>query len=307
MKTLRSSSFLSLTLINSLTKILPDMESADKNLLGNDIKIGVFDSGIGGFSVLGELFKALPEATYFYISDDANAPYGPKSDEFITERSFAITEELLKQGVQLIVIACNTATAASIDKLREKFKSVPFVGVEPYLNAYYKMPEGLSEDQKKMMVLTTESTGKSERFKRLKERLDPKSQIDHFSLKNLARLIEEYYYSDNTSSIAEKFQKDFEDEMRFLKDKKYSFAILGCTHYPLVRDRLECFLNLKTISPDAHVAQRVVNLILGEDERQKKKGAENFHFFSSKNNQWILKKRSSLYGPFTNNESLAKD
>jgi glutamate racemase len=276
------------------------MESTDKKLLVSDKKIGIFDSGIGGFSVLGELFKALPEATYFYISDDANAPYGPKSDEFITERSFAITEELLKKGVQLIVIACNTATAASIDKLREKFTSVPFVGVEPYLNAYYKMPEGLSEDQKKMMVLTTESTGKSERFKRLKERLDPKSQIDHYSLKNLARLIEEYYYNDNQSPVgaAEKFQKDFEDEMSFLKDKKYSFAILGCTHYPLVRDRLENFLHLKTISPDAHVAQRVVSLLNNENKDQAKSSEENFHFLSSKNNQWVLKKRSSLYGPF---------
>jgi len=262
------------------------------------MSIGVFDSGIGGFSVLGELFKALPEATYFYVSDDANAPYGPKSDEFITERAIAITHELLNQGVQLIVVACNTATAASIDFLREKFKDIPFVGVEPYLNAYYKMPEGLSEKEKKMMVLTTESTGKSERFKRLKERLDPKSQIDHYSLKNLARLIEEFYYSKNTQIESQKFQKDFEDEMHFLKDKGYAFAILGCTHYPLVRDRLENFLNVKTISPDAHVAQRVVHLIKGESEQKPKAHSDEFYFYSSKNNQWILKKRSELYGPF---------
>ncbi|MGZ3809074.1 MAG: glutamate racemase [Bacteriovorax sp.] len=150
---------------------MPDMESTDKKI---QVKIGVFDSGIGGFSVLNELFKAMPEASYYYVSDDANAPYGPKSDEFITERSIAITKELLAHDVELIVVACNTATAASIDLLRDKFKNLPFVGVEPYLNAYYKMPEGLSADEKKMMVLTTESTGKSERFKRLKERLDPK-------------------------------------------------------------------------------------------------------------------------------------
>jgi len=274
------------------------MESADKNFGQKMMKIGVFDSGIGGFSVLGELFKALPEATYYYVSDDAHAPYGPKTDEFITERAIAITQELLRQGVQIIVVACNTATAASIDLLREKFKEIPFVGVEPYLNAYYKMPEGLSEREKKMMVLTTESTGKSERFKRLKERLDPKSQIDHYSLKNLARLIEEFYYSQKTQLDSDKFQKDFEDEMSFLKDKGYAFAILGCTHYPLVRDRLETLLNLKTISPDAHVAQRVVHLLKGEDQTEKFPGSDEFYFYSSKNNHWILKKRSELYGPF---------
>lgn len=274
------------------------MESADKNFGQKMMKIGVFDSGIGGFSVLGELFKALPEATYYYVSDDAHAPYGPKSDEFITERAIAITHELLNQGVQLIVVACNTATAASIDLLREKFKDIPFVGVEPYLNAYYKMPEGLSEHEKKMMVLTTESTGKSERFKRLKDRLDPKSQIDHYSLKNLARLIEEFYYSKNSLQESEKFQKDFEEEMNFLKNKDYAFAILGCTHYPLVRDRLEKYLGLKTISPDAHVAQRVVHLLKGEEESEKRSGSEDYYFYSSKKNQWILKKRSELYGPF---------
>lgn len=282
------------------------MERADKKLMAEtrvnrEIRIGVFDSGIGGFSVLGELFKVFPEAAYYYVSDDANAPYGPKSDEFITQRAFAITQELISIGAELIVVACNTATAASIDALREKFKDIPFVGVEPYLNAYYKMPEGSSESQRKMMVLTTESTGKSERFKRLKERLDPKSQIDHYSLKNLARLIEEFYYSKNTQTDSEEFQKKFEEEMVFLKDQNYAFAILGCTHYPLVKDRLEKFLKLKAISPDAHVAQRVLSLMTGEGGSHSDVGkapSKTFYFFSSKNNQWIQKERSELYGPF---------
>ena len=279
--------------MRSLIKIMPDMESTDKKIQTKII--GVFDSGIGGFSVLGELFKAMPEATYFYISDDANAPYGPKSDEFITERAVAITTELLAQGAELIVVACNTATAASIDHLREKFPNITFVGVEPYLNAYYQMPEGLSVAQKKMMVLTTESTGKSERFKRLKERLDPNSQIDHFSLKNMARLIEDFYYNEN--DVLE-FQKNFEAELTFLKDQKYAYAILGCTHYPLVRDRIEKFLNLKTISPDAHVASRVASLISQSSEQFISACEIDFNFLTTTNNLWNKKNREALYGPF---------
>ena len=270
---------------------MPDMSNTDKIFQAK--KIGIFDSGIGGFSVLDELFGLMPNASFYYISDDANAPYGPKTDEFITERSFSIAHDLIDQGVDLIVVACNTATASSIDQLREKFPQVPFVGVEPYLNAYYKMPEGT---QKKMMVLTTESTGKSERFQRLKERLDPNSQIDHYSLKNLARLIEKFYYSPQD---LEEFQKQIEDELIFLKDHHYSYAILGCTHYPLVRDLIESLLDLKAISPCSHVAQRVADLISYKSEDSANhEEFKFFNFLSTSNNLWTQKNRETLKGPF---------
>ena len=114
------------------------MENVDKKMNAKVTNIGVFDSGIGGFSVLSELIKAYPEARFFYYSDDAHAPYGPKSDEYITDRSFKITDELISKGAQMIVVACNTATASSIDALRSHYPQMTFVGVEPYLNAYYK-------------------------------------------------------------------------------------------------------------------------------------------------------------------------
>jgi len=242
----------------------------------------------------------MPEAEYFYISDDANAPYGPKSDEFITDRAILITNELLNQGVELIVVACNTATASSIDQLRATFNHVQFVGVEPYLNAYYKMPEGSVVKDKKMMVLTTESTGKSERFKRLKDRLDPQSQIDHFSLQNLARLIENYYYHPENEN---EFIKSFEEELTFLKSHHYSYAILGCTHYPLVRDKIEVLLNLKTISPCSHVAQRVADLS-GKNDQSKFAISSTFNYLSTTDNLWTLKNRDSLYGPFKGNKNV---
>lgn len=269
------------------------MDSTDKKKYKN--KVGIFDSGIGGFSVLNELFKTIPEADYFYISDDLNAPYGPKSDEFITERSIAVTKELLAQGVELIVVACNTATAASIDTLRLNFKDIPFVGVEPYLNAYYKMPEGLTDAQKKMMVLTTESTGRSERFKRLKERLDPNSQIDHYGLKNLARLIENFYYHPED---IKHFESQLIEELEFLKPQQYAYAILGCTHYPLIRNQIENILNLKTISPDTHVAHRVLDLLTKGKSQLGESSEQFYHYLSTTNNLWILKKRESLLGPF---------
>ena len=112
------------------------MENVDKKMNTKTHQIGVFDSGIGGFSVLSDLINTFPEAHFYYFSDDAHAPYGPHTDEYITNRTFVITDELLKKGVELIVVACNTATASSIDTLRTFYPEMVFVGVEPYLNAY---------------------------------------------------------------------------------------------------------------------------------------------------------------------------
>lgn len=252
-------------------------------------KIGVFDSGIGGFSVLFELLKAFPEAEYFYYSDDAHAPYGPKTDEYITERTFVITDELISRGAEMIVVACNTATAASIDALRTTYPQMPFVGVEPYLNAYYK-----ETGPSKMAVLTTVSTGKSERFKRLKERLDPKGFIDHYSLQNLARMVEELYKHPEYEG---EFDKLLVSELEPLQGKQYTHAILGCTHYPLVRNKIEDVLKLKALSPCPYVAQRVRELSVKPGEVPGDI-SETFEFYSSSKPEWVKKNRSDFYYPF---------
>lgn len=261
----------------------------DKKMQPGKHVIGVFDSGIGGLSVLKELLKVFPEARFHYYSDDAHAPYGPKNDEFITDRSFKITEELINQGSEMIVVACNTATAASIDALRAHYPHMTFVGVEPYLNAYYK-----ETTPAKMAVLTTESTGKSERFKRLKERLDPNGFIDNFSLKNLARMVEEFYYNPGFEA---EFDKQLAEELLPLQGKNYTHAILGCTHYPLVKEKIEKILNLKALSPCPYVAQRVRELSVkpGEVPFDMEK---TFYFYSSSKPGWTKKDREDFLGPF---------
>ncbi len=261
----------------------------DKIMQNGKHVIGVFDSGIGGLSVLKELLNTFPEAQYNYYSDDAHAPYGPKSDEFITERAFKITDELFARGSKLIVVACNTATAASIDALRAHYPNMTFVGVEPYLNAFYK-----ETTPSKMAVLTTESMGKSERFKRLKERLDPDGVIDNFSLKNLARMVEEFY---NNPGFEAEFDKQLVDELLPLQGRNYTHAILGCTHYPLVKEKIEKILNLKTLNPSPYVAERVKSLSLKPDETPGE--LENtFYFYSSSKPGWTTKDRADFLGPF---------
>ena len=92
--------------------------------------IGIFDSGAGGLSVFREIRKLLPDERYIYYSDNANCPYGEKSREFITDRARAITRFLIEKGAEVIVVACNTATAASITTLRSEFP-IEFIGMEP--------------------------------------------------------------------------------------------------------------------------------------------------------------------------------
>lgn len=252
------------------------------------MKIGLFDSGIGGFSVLKELFAKLPFAELYYFSDDAFAPYGPLSDEKIIERAKVITEVLLKKDVQLIVIACNTATAAAIDELRRIYPHLPFVGVEPYLNAYYK-----EQAPAKMAVLTTESMGKSDRFKRLKERIDPSGAIASYSLKHLAKLVDDLYYARITREF---FSQKLLEELKPLEQQNFTHVILGCTHYPLVKNEIEKILGVKALSPCPYVATRVYELLNGQSFEQQKK-RETFHFFSSQNQQWVEKNRRDLLSP----------
>ncbi len=265
------------------------MENVDEKMKPKVHKIGVFDSGIGGFSVLSDLMVAFPEAHFYYYSDDAHAPYGPKTDEYITNRTFIITDELLLKGAQMIVVACNTATASSIDKLREHYPKMVFVGVEPYLKAYFK-----ETGPSKMIVLTTESTGKSQRFKRLKERIDPEGFIDHHCLSHLARMIENFYRDPSDEA---EFDRLLEIELRPLKDKNYTHAILGCTHYPLIKDKIEAVLNLKTLSPSPYVAQRVHDLLVKADQ-VKAPVSSTFDFYSSSKPQWEERSRNTFFGPF---------
>ncbi len=121
------------------------------------MKIGVFDSGVGGLIILKEIMSLIPKAEYFYIADDLHVPYGTKGRDFIVERSKYCVDELREKGCELVVVACNTATASAIEDLRKTY-AIPFVGIEPDLNFLSREKiEGV--ESKKIAVLTTILTG----------------------------------------------------------------------------------------------------------------------------------------------------
>ncbi len=247
-------------------------------------RIGIFDSGIGGFSILHEIMAKGPAVEIDYISDDAYAPYGEKTDSQIIQRSRLITEILLERGCSLIVVACNSATAAAIAALRNDHRDVPFVGVEPYINVLNHRAQfpGIT----KAAVITTELTGSSEKFNLLKQKIDPLNRIEHVSMPNLASIVERILENGLDSSS----KASLHDELSPLNDMRLSHLILGCTHYPLISSLIEDELKLVTVSPGKHVADRVLDLI----STPAGVGCDSFSYLSTKSTRWEQKTEDYL-------------
>ena len=180
--------------------------------------IGVFDSGIGGVTVLKELLKVLPNEKYIYYSDTINNPYGDKTSEEIINISDKIVKYLIDQGCTIIVIACNTASAIAKEYLRNKY-SIPIIAIEP---AYKTVP-----NSDKTLVMATKATINSDKFKILFNRFDNHNTV-LLSCSGLADLIEE----GNKDKIIGYLDKTIG------KYKGVKNVVLGCTHYPLIKNEI---------------------------------------------------------------------
>ncbi|OFZ21382.1 MAG: glutamate racemase [Bdellovibrionales bacterium RIFOXYA1_FULL_36_14] len=252
------------------------------------IQIGMFDSGVGGLSILSEVHELIADLEVYYIADNAYCPYGEKSEAQLIDRAMEITDLLLKKDVQLITLACNTITAAAIKKLREKY-SLPFVGVEPYLNAYNKEIE--IKELSKLAVLTTKYTASSEKFWSLKNRLDPENKIFHATSDKLAMLIEDIFNTgfDHDKKIL------VMKELDPLKGLGFTHVILGCTHYPLINSFIENYLSVKCIAPGRHVALRIKDLLTNQLHYiPSKTCVPEFWYCNTRSGTWIKKKHQKF-------------
>jgi len=187
--------------------------------------IGVFDSGIGGLSVVRHIRKQLPYEKLVYFADSQYNPYGDKPESFIVERSFKITDFLLSQEAKALVVACNTATAAAIHLLRAHYKDLPIVGVEPGLK-----PASFKTMSSIVGVMATARTLTSHKFHVLHQLLSEQSGV-HFILQpcpGLADLIE------REDPDSEKVVQTIRTYLLPLLEQKADTIVLGCTHYPFV-------------------------------------------------------------------------
>ncbi len=210
------------------------------------MKIGVFDSGKGGFTVLSAIKESLPDAEYLYIADSKNCPYGEKNDQELREAISGVVECLIDWGADIIVIACNTATTRCIEYLREKYPNTPFVGIEPAIGT------AIESGAKNILVMATPGTIESERTHELFSRKQAKNQgIKLLACPGLADAIE--------------FDRDIDgklDELIGELPKDYEVVVLGCTHYSLIKDRIQkYFPEASLLDGNRSVVKRVLELV----------------------------------------------
>ena len=190
--------------------------------------IGVFDSGLGGLSVLSSIAQALPNADLVYLADTAHVPYGNKDDAFIRERVLRIGRHLVDLGCTMIVVACNTATAAAVSTLRASLPGIPVIGVEPGVK-----PAASASKSGRIVVLATTSTARSERLARLIRRHAGTLLVDVLPCPGWATRVETLQFDD--SGFAQSARRHLAPALDAGADQ----IVLGCTHYAFLAPVLE--------------------------------------------------------------------
>ncbi len=189
--------------------------------------VAVFDSGLGGISVLRELVKTLPFENYRYFGDSLHAPYGTKSPEEVVALSMQAADMLISQGAKALVVACNTATSAAIRALRKAYPELAIVGTEPAVKpAVERHPGG------RILILATAMTVKEEKFQRLKAQYDSEAQLIPIACSGLMEYVEQGILrgSEVESYLLDKLEP-------YLK-VPIDAIVLGCTHYPFLRSAI---------------------------------------------------------------------
>ena len=222
-------------------------------------KVGIVDSGCGGLSVLKEIRQALPEGRFIYYADNANCPYGDKSPEFIISRMHDVTDLMLSKGVQVLVVACNTATSAAIADLRGSY-SIPFVGMEPAVK-----PAALGTRSGVIGVLATAGTLRGSKYLKAKGRFEEEVRIVEKAGEGFVELVE--------SGILDgpRAEETVSRSLLPLLEEGADTVVLGCTHYPFLLPVMEKVAaecagegKVRFIDPAPAVARRLLQ-VLGEN------------------------------------------
>lgn len=254
--------------------------------------IGIFDSGIGGLSVLRHIQAALPNEDLRYFADSGFAPYGEKPEEVVIRRSMAIARFLLDCHCKALVIACNTATAAAIHLLRQTWPAIPIVGVEPGLK-----PAAAVTQSRIVGVLATERTLKSAKFNNLHRQLSQPGKVKFIMqpCPGLADLVEK---NERRSAHAAELVQRY---VRPLIEQGADTLVLGCTHYPFLREVIENTLaeagapSTQIIDTGIAVARQLVRLLDQSGLKQAGKTSRSgVHAFTTGNPALLAKQFGQL-------------
>lgn len=241
------------------------MVRKDAQPIASESPIGIFDSGIGGLSVLRHIRSHLPHENLLYFADSGFAPYGDKTEDAIVERALTIAEFLTQRGAKSLVVACNAATAAAIKALRARYPDLPVVGVEPGLK-----PAAALTRSKTVGVLATKSTLTSEKFNRLREQQSAATGV-RFILQACIGLADQVERGELQSIETTLLVKRY---VTPLIEQGADTLVLGCTHYPFVQGLIEqaaeiVGVPLVTIVDTGEAVARQLVRLLAEHQRQR--------------------------------------
>lgn len=193
----------------------------------NKAAIGVYDSGFGGLSVWRELRRLLPNESLIYLGDGKNCPYGGRSREEITRFATEAVERLMREGVKMVVVGCNTATTAAIDHLRSQWPELPIVGLEPAVK-----PACLTTKTRRIAVLATEHSLRSDMFLKTAQRYASDVEVVKVPGEGFVEIVEQDM--EHTDEARRAVQR----VVGQLRGKGVDKVVLGCTHYPFLRSAI---------------------------------------------------------------------
>lgn len=234
--------------------------------------IGVFDSGVGGLSVLREIRRELPHEHIIYFGDQANVPYGSKSLLEVRQLSENVTRHLLERGAKLIVVACNTASAAALHYLRETFPGTPFVGMEPAVK-----PAAEHTRTGKVGVLATPATFQGELYASVVERFAQGVTLYQDALPGLVAEVEAGRLK------GKKTHRILENALKPMLAEGIDTVVLGCTHYPFVIPLIQQIVgpDVQVIDPAPAIARQVRRVLEREGMLQSGDAAGQVEFETS--------------------------
>lgn len=239
----------------------------------NDKHIGIFDSGVGAFSVLNKLVEVLPNENYIYFGDSGHNPYGQKTAGQIRTLSKCIIDFLIKKDVKMIVIACNTATIAALDEL-QKIYDIDIVGV---INPGAKEALKVTKNGK-IGVCSTVFTAKSHGYLNEINKLKDKRSITVYEegSKNLANIVENgFKYNQENENLIKEFVGRFKDDIDTL--------VFGCTHYPFVEDLFKKYFKGNIVDPGMQTALEVKEILEKKNMLNKSNQKAKVKYFVTKN------------------------
>lgn len=248
--------------------------------------IGVFDSGLGGISVLKELRKHMPNEKYLYFGDSAFAPYGEKDKEVITKRCIYICDEFVKKGVKAIVIACNTATSACVQVLRERYTDIPIIGMEPALK-----PAVDGKKNRHVIVMATKFTLKEKKFEDLMLKYNTDNTIYKLPCPKLVEIVEH----DNllNDQLVETTLKDY---LHTYDLSTIDSIVLGCTHFVFFKEKLQKIVgnHIQLIDGNEGTTRHVEELLEEKNQLQLEKGHSEVTILNSSTDEKYLKLSKEL-------------